>query len=369
MPRIAPFRALRFDPLRLPDTAKIIAPPYDVISPEQRAVLEAQHPRNIVHLDLPRGEGDAKYESAAAMLEAWISEGSLREDGEPAIYRYEQIFSFDAGTGPRTYSRKGFFALILLSPFADRIVLPHEHTLSGPKVDRFKLIKATSAHFSEIFVLYRDPQGQAEAVLERAASRAPDVDATTPDGCRHRLWAITDQAAIAEVAAAMAPKQVMIADGHHRYETMVAIRDALRPAGAAPGTSQADFGPMFFARAEDPGLLVLPTHRMVHGLVERALDALAECCRLWFEVETGGESEAAAIGERLRQEGERAVTFAVRRPGQDKTLWLRLRQDADLAKLGPSTLGCLDVSVLHGLILEPILGIGAEAMAKQQNLT
>jgi uncharacterized protein (DUF1015 family) len=369
MPRIAPFRALRFDSSRLPDTARVIAPPYDVISPELREVLETQHERNIVHLDLPRGDGDAKYDSAAAMLDAWISDGSLREDSEPAIYRYEQSFSFDTCTGPRSYTRKGFFALILLSPFADRIVLPHEHTLSGPKADRFKLIKTTQAHFSEIFVLYRDPQAQAEAVLERAANRTPDIDATTPDGCRHKLWVITDKDAIAAVAAAMAPKQVMIADGHHRYETMVGIRDALRPAGVAPGQSQADFGPMFFARAEDPGLLVLPTHRMVHGLAESALDTLAERCKPWFEVESGHESDAASLGERLRRQGEVAVSFAVRRPKQETTLWLRLRKDADLSKLGPPTLGCLDVSVLHGLILDPLLGIGAEAMAKQQNLT
>jgi uncharacterized protein (DUF1015 family) len=369
MPRIVPFRALRFDPTRLPDTAKVIAPPYDVISAEQRAELEAQHERNIVHLDLPRGEGDAKYEHARDLLKAWMADGSLREDPQPAIYRYEQIFSFDTGTGPRTYTRKGFFALIELSPFSERVVLPHEHTLSGPKVDRFKLIKTTETHFSQIFTLYRDPQGTAEAALERATTGEPDVDATTPDGCRHRLWVVTDRATIAAVAQALAPKQVMIADGHHRYETMLAIRDALRPAGAAPGSSQADFGPMFFARAEDPGLLVLPTHRMVHGLAETSLDALAERCMPWFVVEEGGERDAATIGERLRRAGETAVTFAVCRPKQERTLWLRLREDADLSRLGPKTLGCLDVSVLHGLILDPILGIGAEAMAKQQNLT
>jgi uncharacterized protein (DUF1015 family) len=369
MPRIIPFRALRFDPTRLPETAKVIAPPYDVISAEQRAELEARHERNIVHLDLPRGEGDAKYEHARELLDAWIAHGCLREDPQPAIYRYEQIFSFDTGSGLRTYTRKGFFALIELSPFSARVVLPHEHTLSGPKVDRFKLIKTTEAHFSQIFTLYRDPQGVAEAALERATTGAPDVDATTPDGCRHRLWVITDKATIAAVAQALAPKQVMIADGHHRYETMVAIRDALRPAGAAPGTSQADFGPMFFARAEDPGLLVLPTHRMVHGLSEASLDSLAERCKPWFTVEDGNERDAASIGERLRREGESAVTFAVRRPKLEGTTWLRLRKDADLSRLGPPTLGCLDVSVLHGLILDPILGIGAEAMAKQQNLT
>ena len=369
MPRIVPFRALRFNSSRLPETAKVIAPPYDVISVEQRAVLEAQHERNIVHLDLPRGEGDAKYAHARELLDAWMADGSLREDPQPALYRYEQIFSFDTGSGPRTYTRKGFFALIELSPFSARVVLPHEHTLSGPKIDRFKLIKTTEAHFSEIFTLYRDPQGVAEAALDRATQGAPDVDATTPDGCRHRLWVVTDKATIAAVAQALAPKQVMIADGHHRYETMVAIRDALRPAGAAPGTSQADFGPMFFARAEDPGLLVLPTHRMVHGLSETSLDALAERCKPWFAVEEGTEHDVASIGERLRREGEAAVTFAVRRPKLERTTWLRLRKDADLSRLGPPTLGCLDVSVLHGLILDPILGIGAEAMAKQQNLT
>jgi len=293
----------------------------------------------------------------------------LREDPEPGIYRYEQTFSFDTGSGPRTYTRKGFFALIELSPFSARVVLPHEHTLSGPKVDRFKLIKTTEAHFSQIFALYRDPAGVAEAALEAVTAGAPDVDATTPDGCRHRLWVVTDKSTIAAVARALAPKQVMIADGHHRYETMVTIRDALRPTGAAPGTSQADFGPMFFARAEDPGLLVLPTHRMVHGLPEKSLDELGARCQPWFVVEDSNESDAASIGERLRREGETAVTFAVRRPKQARTTWLRLRKDADLSRLGPPTLGCLDVSVLHGLILDPLLGIGAEAMAKQQNLT
>jgi len=369
MPRIAAFRALRFDENRLPDLAQVIAPPYDVISPDQRAGLEAQHAQNIVHLDLPRGEGDDKYANARGLLDRWISEGTLREDGQPAIYRYEQTFSFDTGTGPRTYVRKGFIAAIELSPFSDRIVLPHEHTLSGPKVDRFKLIKTTEAHFSQIFALYRDPQGEAEAALERATTGAPTVDVTTPDGCRHRLWVVSDKTVIAAVVKALAPKQVMIADGHHRYETMVAIRDALRPAGAAAGSSQADFGPMFFARAEDPGLLVLPTHRMVHGLAESTLDSLAERCRPWFVVETGDEATAVAISERLRREGATTVSFAIRRPKQEQTLWLRLRKDADLSRLGPPTLGCLDVSVLHGLILEPLLGIGAEAMAKQSNLS
>jgi uncharacterized protein (DUF1015 family) len=160
----------------------------------------------------------------------------------------------------------------------------------------------------------------------------------------------------------------MIADGHHRYETMVAIRDELRPAAVPLGRSLADWGVMFFARAEDPGLLVLPTHRMVHGLSAEALDTLAERCRSWFEVLSGNENPAA-IEARLLREGEKTVTFGLRRAGAAGTTWLKLRADADLARLGPPTLARLDVSVLHGLVLEPLLGIGSEAMARQSNLT
>jgi uncharacterized protein (DUF1015 family) len=247
--------------------------------------------------------------------------------------------------------------------------LPHEHTLSGPKVDRFKLIHATRAHFSQVFSLYRDPAGTIEATLDRACVATPDVDATTPDGCRHRLWVVTDEAVIAAVARGLAPRSVMIADGHHRYETMLAIRDSLRPANVPLGHSLADWGVMFFARADDPGLLVLPTHRMVHGLSAEALDSLAERCRPWFDVVSGSEEDAAAIEERLSREGEKAVIFGLRRAGAAGTTWLNLRPDADLARLGPPTLARLDVSVLHGLVLNPLLGIGSEAMASQSNLT
>ncbi len=369
MARIAPFRALRFDLARFADPSALIAPPYDVIGEAQRQALEAASPRNIVRLDLPRGEGDARYEYARAELERWIAEGTLREDAKPAIYRYEQTFTFAGAAGTRTYTRKGFFSLIELTPFSERIVLPHEHTLSGPTVDRFKLIRRTRAHFSQVFSLYRDPAGEAEAALDSACQVAPDFDATTPDGCRHRLWAVSAPSVIAKVAATLAPRQVMIADGHHRYETMIAIRDELRPAGLPMGQSLADWGCMFFARAEDPGLLVLPTHRMVHGLPDGALPGLAERARPWFEVSVGQERDPAALEARLRREGEQTVSFALRRAGEANTTWLRLRADADLSRLGPPALARLDVSVLHGLLLEPLLGIGAEAMAKQSNLS
>ncbi len=368
MARIAPFRALRFDFSRVTDASLLIAPPYDVIGEAQRKELEARHARNIVHLDLPRGEGDERYQNSRRQLEAWLAEGSLRQDARPALYRYEQTFSFEGASGRRSYTRKGFISLIELTPFAERIVLPHEHTLSGPKVDRFKLIHTTRAHYSQVFSLYRDPAGTAEAALDGACAGPADVDTTTPDGCRHRLWAVTDPAVIATVAKTLAPRQVMIADGHHRYETMIAIRDALRPAGVPMGKSLADWGVMFFARAEDPGLLVLPTHRMVHGLPGDTLASLAERARPWFDVSQGQEESPAAIEQRLLAEGEKTVAFGVRRPGVPGVTWLRLKPEADISRLGPPTLARLDVSVLHGLVLGPLLGIDAEAMARQSNL-
>jgi uncharacterized protein (DUF1015 family) len=369
MAQIAPFEGLRFDLSRSPDPAALLAPPYDVISEPQREELERRHERNVVRLDLPRGEGDQRYQRAGDLLDQWIADGTLRRDERPAIYRYEQRFTFANGAGPRSYTRRGFIALLKLEPFSSRVVLPHEHTLSGPKVDRLKLMRATRAQFSQVFALYRDPAGQAEALLSPVEEQVPDVDATTPDGVRHRLWAVSDPATIAGVARVMGPKQVMIADGHHRYETMIALRDELRPAGWPPAQSLADWGTMFFARAEDPGLLVLPTHRLLSGLPAGALASLPERVRPWFTVTEGSETGAHAIEHRLVEEGARRVTFALREAGKARTLWLGLRPDADLSALGPPALQGLDVTVLHGLLLGPLLGIDAAAMARQSFLS
>src|SRR4029077_19209061 len=169
--------------------------------------------------ELPRGDGDAKYANAAALLDAWIAEGILRRDERPGLYRYEQTFRFPPGDGT-VYVRKGFFTLVKLEPFAARVVLPHEHTLSAPKEDRRKLMRATRTHISQVFGLFRDPEGASEAALAGDTAAPLLLDGTPADGCRHRLWGVTDARAIAGVAAVMRGKQILIADGHHRYETM-----------------------------------------------------------------------------------------------------------------------------------------------------
>lgn len=362
---IAPFSGLRYDLARIGDPSRVLAPPYDVISDAQRLELEARHPQNVVRLELPRGDGDAKYANAAALLDAWIAEGILRRDERPALYRYEQTFRFPPGEGT-VYVRKGFFTLVKLEPFAARVVLPHEHTLSAPKEDRRKLMRSTRTHISQVFGLYRDPEGASEKALGLDESTPPLLDGTTADGCRHRLWAVTDPQAIARVAAVLRDKQILIADGHHRYETMVALRDELRPSGRAPGRSGADWGAMFLARAEDPGLLVLPTHRLVSNVPNWSRDALRVGASQAFDVTRGPERDAAAIEARLVR-AER-VTFAVRMAGERETTWMALKPNADLSSLGPPALRTLDVTVLHGIVLGPLLGIDASAMAKQSYL-
>jgi uncharacterized protein (DUF1015 family) len=376
---IAPLSGLRYDLARVGDISRVLAPPYDVISEAQRLDLEARHPQNVVRLELPQGEGDAKYANAAALLEAWIAEGILRGDDRPAVYRYQQTFRFpaalerdgdgDGATASALYTRKGFFCLVKLEPFANRVVLPHEHTLSAPKEDRRKLMRATRTHISQVFGLYRDPAGASEAALAGGdGSSPPLLDGTTADGCRHRLWAVTDTRAIARLAAVMRDKQILIADGHHRYETMLALRDELRPPGRAPGLSGADWGAMFLARAEDPGLLVLPTHRLVSNLPSWGGEALRAGAAAAFEVTRGDESDAASIETRLARAGAARVVFAVRVAGEAQTTWLALKPDADLTALGPPALRQLDVTVLHGIVLGPLLGIDAGAMARQSYL-
>jgi len=364
MADIAPFTALRYDLARVGDAARVLAPPYDVIGEGERLDLEARHPQNVVRLELPRGDGDARYAAAARLLDAWVAEGVLRRDGAPAFYAYEQKFDW-AG---KAYTRHGFFAAVRLEPFERRVVLPHEHTLSGPKADRRKLIAATRAQFSQIFGLFRDAEGAAETELASATADAPSLDATTPDGIRHRLWGITDPQRQARLAAILRDKQILIADGHHRYETMLGLQNQLRAPGAAPGRDPADFTIMFLARAEDPGLLVLPTHRLVKDLAAFDPAALRAAASAAFEVSAGPEATPEAIEARLGREGASRVVFAMRVPGEAQTTWFALRSIADLSALGPPALRRLDVTVLHQVLLGPLLGIDGDAMARQAYL-
>jgi uncharacterized protein (DUF1015 family) len=362
MAEIVPFSGLRYAADRIGDLAAVLSPPYDVIGERARVELEARHPQNVVRLELPRGDGDARYGGAAKLLSAWTAEGLLRREERPAYYVYEQRFTWEK----TAYMRRGFFAAVRLEPFDKRVVLPHEKTLSGPKEDRRKLLLATRTQLSPIFGLYRDPDGAAEEVLAAAMAGPPAVDATTGDGTRHRLWVLTEPAPIERLTEIVRAKQILIADGHHRYETLLGTQTELRN----------DQAMVFLARAEDPGLLVLPTHRLVHDLDGFDFSALCASAKAAFDIVGGNESTADAIEARLARErggpngtGGNKVVFAVRVPGEATTSWFTLKSFVDLSALGPPSLRKLDVTVLHGVILGPLLGIDAAALASQSNLT
>jgi len=365
MADISPFAGLRYATDRVGDLSRVLCPPYDVIGDDERRDLEARHPENIVRLELPRGADDARYTTAARLLGSWTTEGILKPDAREAFYLYEQRFSY-AG---QSYTRRGFFAAVRLEPFERRVVLPHEKTLSAPKEDRRRLLLATRTQISPVFGLYRDTAGAARAIIDQAAEAAPAVDATTADGVRHRLWPMTSAAALDGLRVLLADRQILIADGHHRYETMLGLAPEMRPLDLAAGTAASDYAMMFLARAEDPGLLVLPTHRLVKDLPDFSFDGLLAAAAAAFDVTEGDETTAEAIEARLTREGAGRVVFALRAPGRRSTYWLGLKPILDLSALGPPALRTLDVTVLHGVILGPLLNISAEAMAKQSFLT
>jgi uncharacterized protein (DUF1015 family) len=371
MAEIAPFRGILYTAKAgAPD--RLLAPPYDVISDEERARLAALDPHNCVRLILPKdaagGDSDGKYGEAAHLLTAWIDSGVLARDAQPALYRYHQIFREPGGT--RMHTRKGFICRIRLRRFAEGVVLPHERTLAGPKADRLKLKRATRCHLSQVFGLYSDPARATDGPFEAVEAGPPALDATTSDGVTQRLWRLTDAALQQKVVAALADQKIYIADGHHRYETMLALRDELRAESGGNPRSSVEYGTIFLANMEDPGLVVFPTHRVVHGLAGFDRADVLERARAFFTVEEAPMAGAAEVRAKLEAAGRVAPGFAL--ATGDRLAYLTLRSDVDLGRVetlrGPDVLRTLDVTLLHALVIEQILGIDRAAQERQTNL-
>ena len=355
MAEVLPFRGLLYDSSRAGPADDLVAPPYDVISPADRAALEARSPYNIVRVDLPQGQD--KYASAARELRRWIEEGILRRDPAKALYRYHQVFA----SGGRRHTRKGFICRVRLRRFEEGVVLPHERTLSGPRLDRLELSRACRTNLSQVFALYPGGAG-VDAELAALEASPPEVEARLAPGAVHRLWRLTDPAAQQRIAAAMAETKLYIADGHHRYETMLAIRDELRPQARSPRSS-IEYGSLFLTSMEDPGLIILPTHRVVHGLAGFELEPFLLRLRTRFEVQEAETSTADALRALLAQK-ERSYLLA----SGGKLFRLSLLPGGDRTVPGPAVLRGLDVPILHALILEQILGIDRSAQERQTNL-
>jgi len=370
MADIAPLRPLRFS---APDLAPLVAPPYDVISPAERTELMARSPYNVVRLILPEGEGDGKYGHAATLLGGWRNEKVLVRDETPSFYRYQQTFTPPGGGAQRT--RRGFLALVRLVPFSDRIVLPHERTLSGPKEDRLKLFRATRTNLSPGFMLYRDPDRVLDAPLESGTRLTTFV---TPDGIEHRLSKVASSDAVRAITEHIAKSSLLIADGHHRYETALHYSrevDAARAEKPYGPRAEHRFFMSFLCNGDDPDLLVFATHRLVHALPSFDWDDFLRHAGTLFDVTVleGGLEDTQG---RLAGAGRGSTAFiavAPTREGAPRMALLALKKSADLAKhptLGqrPKSVRSTDAAVLHSGILEHLLGISMAAQEKKTNL-
>ncbi len=390
MAHITPFRALRYDPARV-HLSQVVTQPYDKITPEMQERYYAASPHNLVRIILGKQQandhaGETTYTRAAEFFRDWRRQGVLLQDSEPALYVYAQRFT--APGGKAELERRGFIALGRIEEYSAGTVFRHEQTLAKPKADRFELLRATRAHFGQIFMLYTDPAGEIDRLL--TSGTGADVEIRDEYGVLHRVWRMTDPALIDQVRGKMRDKKLVIADGHHRYETALNYRNerrAMVAAAAAGGVSREhssekilarqaraedapyDLAMMTFVPMESPGLVILPTHRVVHGLSSFSVDSFREKAGPYFSVEEVDTSIDAARASIILREGGRSGTsvlavtadrvFLLDRPkplSYNLLAGLSLRQQS------------LDVVQLHKILLESVLGISEEEIREQQNI-
>lgn len=362
MATVRPFRGLRFTDAA-GSTGQLVCPPYDIISEEERKSYLRENPHNIIRLELPK-EGENPYETAGKVLKDWIAKEMLRRDEKEAFYIYEIEFTVNS----RKMKISGLVARVQLEEFSKGIVLPHEQTLSKAKEDRLNLMKATDCNFSQIYSLYIDG-GKISGLCEERKKRKPDVEATDQEGLIHRLWIVTDANFIEAVQQGFADKKLYIADGHHRYETALNYRNYMREKGLRKPGDGCDDIMMFLADMEQDGLVVLPTHRIVRDLANFDREWLLEKCGDYFEVKSGLSKKDVETALGTAYDEGKAAFALYSGSGNFDLLCSKVDAVPGEFESGSKALRGLDVSVLHTLVLERLLGIDKENMAKQINLT
>lgn len=381
MAHIAPFRALRYDPGRV-KLDEVATQPYDKITPQMQERYYAASPYNLVRIILGKaqpndGAGDNPYARAAACFRDWRTEGILRQDPEPSIYRYVQRFSARSSSAKDSvqFERQGFIALGQLEDYSAGVVFRHEQTLSKPKADRLELLRATRAHFGQIFMLYTDSGGEIERALSSPA--APLLEMRDEYGVLHRVWKVSDSGIIEQVRAKMLDKKLIIADGHHRYETALTYRNERRTNTGSgtkdrkdqQGAKPYEFAMMTFVNMdESAGVLILPTHRVVHGLENASAERFRKSAAEFFSVE---DADPAITAERasamLKEAGHRGTAMLAVFRNRALLLSRPTSPDRifhDISKRQQA----LDVVQLHKCLLESVLGISEEAIRQQKNV-
>ena len=371
MAHIEPFRALRYDPTRVA-LADVATQPYDKISPSMQERYYAASPYNLVRIILGKrvatdGPNDNPYTRAASFFRDWRQQGVLRQDSEPSIYRYTQQFSLPGSN--KQLERQGFIALGRVEDYSANVVFRHEQTLAKPKADRLDLLRATRAHFGQIFMLYSDPSAGVENAL--ATTSTPSAEVRDEYGVLHQLWKVSDPALIELVRSSMQDKKLIIADGHHRYETALNYRNERRAeAGAAPAPHMPyEFAMMTFVNMDSPGLVILPTHRVVRGVPEFSMDSFRTGASNYFSVEEAdGNVTASRATAMIREAAHTGTSMLV---VARERVFLLSRPKAPASAFGNMSFRqqSLDVVQLHKCLLEGVLRISEEAIRDQQNVT
>jgi len=385
MALVYPFRAFRYNPEVAPFD-RVLTQPYDKISPAQQEKYYAADPHNLITVEKGRAFPDDTpqnnvYTRAAAALKNWIAAHAVVEDTAPAFYAYSQEFTVP-GT-PERRTRGGFIGAGKLEDYANEVVFRHEHTLSGPKADRLELLRHTRTHTGQLFMLYSDPARKVDAILDEVeAGQTPATELLDEYGVVHRLWTISEPAKISAIQATMAQQKLVIADGHHRYETSLNFRNEMRTrAGKLIPDAGYERSMMTFVNTENEGLIILPTHRVVSNLREFSWSAVRRYLEPWFVTEVFPFSNDAArqeVAERfkaklLQAKAQRGIgVYPAPASGSSAFYLLTLRPEAELFEILPGLSSLqrrLDVVLLHQGILEPVLGVTPQAVTAEANLT
>ncbi len=354
MADVQPLRALHYDQAVAGPLQDLVAPPYDVIDPPAREALQARSPHNVVAIDLP--QGDDPYATAAETLEAWMDEGAVVRDPEPAIWALVQDYTAPDG---RKLTRKGFLARVRVEDYGPGRIRPHERTHPGPKEDRLRLTRATRANLSPIFSLYSDPAGAAWSALEPHMGGAPWGEATDEDGTLHTLHRVADPGALEAVHDALADAELLIADGHHRYETARVYADEIG------GEGDHRYVLMCLVALEDEGLTVFPTHRLVGGTTPATQEALAGVLRENFDLETTTLDELAPP----ESDGPLVMGYLDAHFKQPFRLTLKDQAIADEVLDGmPEPYRRLDTAIVEALLLTGPLGLTEEDISELHGL-
>ncbi len=378
---ILPFRGIRYAAPRGRALGQLLAPPYDLVSIERRDELLRRSPHNIAHVsmgDERPGDGpdSNKYTRAAEAWTAWQAQGVTRLDPAPSLYPLEQTFWAPDG---RQVRRRGFMAAVRLHELSEGIIVPHEKTLTALKADRLEILKSVRANISPILGVYREePAGATAAALAAAMAQEPAAETDSDDGVHQRLWRVDQPDTVAALQALLAGKRIVIADGHHRYASALAYRRLMeeQAPGAAPGGAHHHVL-MFLCPMTDPGLILFPTHRLVFGLKDFSVARVVAALEPWFTVEALPEDLRRPIGRawaisKLSEHFSRSIAFLMVTAEDQKARVLTLRDDVDPSAVdlpGSPALRALDVSVLHAVVLQHVLGLSLRTQEAQENLT